>query len=118
MTGSIIMLKPARLAKDGMCSHQPRCPDALAPDRIAAWPVARRPEQGWSLLCNGVVLFDDGGQLLPDGRAISLASTCTAADLPRRVAEFAAAQFGTVAAAAEECDALVATGVVPIGVWR
>jgi hypothetical protein len=26
------------------------------------------PEQGWSLLCNGVVLFDDTGELLPDGR--------------------------------------------------
>ena len=29
----------------------------------------RPPEQGWSLLCNGIVLFDDGGLLLPDGRA-------------------------------------------------
>ena len=70
MTGSI-MQKPALRTRNGMCSHQPRCPDALAPDRIAAWPVARRPEQGWSLLCNGVVLFDDVGRLLPDGRAIS-----------------------------------------------
>jgi hypothetical protein len=26
------------------------------------------PEQGWSLLCNGVVLFDDAGTLLPDGK--------------------------------------------------
>jgi hypothetical protein len=33
--------------------------------------VADRPEQGWSLLCNGVILFDDGGELLPDGRAVS-----------------------------------------------
>ena len=31
---------------------------------------------------------------------------------------FVAAQFGTVAAAAEGCDALVATGVMPTGVWR
>jgi hypothetical protein len=29
-----------------------------------------------------------------------------------------AAQFDTVAAVAEECDALVATGVTPTGVWR
>ena len=71
MLGLIMLLKPARVARDRVCSHQPRCPDALAPDRAAAWPVGRRPEQGWSLLCNGVVLFDDGGQLLPDGRAIS-----------------------------------------------
>jgi hypothetical protein len=32
--------------------------------------VAFHPEQGWSLLCNGVVLFDDSGELLPDGRVI------------------------------------------------
>jgi hypothetical protein len=32
--------------------------------------VAAHPEQGWSLLCNGVVLFDDTGDLLPDGRVI------------------------------------------------
>jgi len=41
----------------------------------------------------------------------------SAAGLPRRTAEMVAAQFDTVAAAAEECDALVATGVVPAGVW-
>jgi hypothetical protein len=23
------------------------------------------------MLCNGVIVFDDGGQLLPDGRAVS-----------------------------------------------
>ena len=28
------------------------------------------------------------------------------------------AQFDTIAAAAEGCDALVATGVVPAGGWR
>jgi hypothetical protein len=32
--------------------------------------IAGHPEQGWSLLCNGVVLFDDTGELLPDGRAV------------------------------------------------
>ena len=115
MTGSNIMRKPALQAKDRTCWHQPRCPDALTPDRIAAWPVARRPEQGWSLLCNGVVLFDDGGQLLPDGRAISPAPARTAADLPRRAAELAAARSGAVAAAPWGCDAPVATGVVPAG---
>jgi hypothetical protein len=31
--------------------------------------VADQPRQGWSLLCNGVILFDDGGELLPDRRA-------------------------------------------------
>jgi hypothetical protein len=32
--------------------------------------VACRPEQGWSLLCNGVVLFDDAQVLLPDERVV------------------------------------------------
>jgi hypothetical protein len=26
--------------------------------------VASHPEQGWSLLCNGLVLFDDAGVLV------------------------------------------------------
>jgi len=54
-----------------LCSHQPQCPSAGARDREAAHTIAHRPEQGWSLLCNGVVLFEDTGELLPDGRAIS-----------------------------------------------
>ena len=53
-----------------MCSHQPECPSADASDREAAHTLACYPEQGWSLLCNGVVLFDDTGELLPDGRVI------------------------------------------------
>ena len=38
--------------------------------------------------------------------------------LPPHAAELAAAQFDTGAAAAEGCDALVATGVMPTGMWR
>jgi len=53
-----------------MCDHQPKCPSADAPDREAATLVAFHPEQGWGLLCNGVVIFDDTGDLLPDGRVI------------------------------------------------
>ena len=45
------------------------------------------------------------------------ATPSSAADLPRRAAELVAAQFDTVPAAAEGCDALVATGVMPAGVW-
>jgi len=52
------------------CPHIPRCPAATAPDHDAARTVAAHPEQGWSLLCNGVVLFDDSGELLPGGRAL------------------------------------------------
>lgn len=54
-----------------MCAHNPPCPTAMAPDREAARPVAHRPEQGWSLLCNGVLAFEDTGELLPDGRIVA-----------------------------------------------
>ena len=52
-----------------MCSHEPHCPSAGDVARAAARVIAGHPEQGWSLLCNGIVLFDDGGLLLPGGRA-------------------------------------------------
>ncbi|MDW6057865.1 DUF5999 family protein [Streptomyces sp. FXJ1.4098] len=54
-----------------MCPHQPPCPPADATDREAAHLVACRPEQGWSLLCNGVLCFEDTGELLPDGQIIA-----------------------------------------------
>jgi hypothetical protein len=54
-----------------MCQHRPPCPSADRSDREAARSVAFHPEQGWSLLCNGVVLFDDLGELLPDGRSLA-----------------------------------------------
>jgi hypothetical protein len=54
-----------------MCAHVTPCPDAASNARDLAAVVSSHPEQGWSLLCNGVVLFDDGGELLPDGRAVS-----------------------------------------------
>ena len=54
-----------------MCHHHsPSCPDATAADHDAAAVVSRHPEQGWSLLCNGVVLFEDTGELLPDGSTV------------------------------------------------
>jgi Family of unknown function (DUF5999) len=52
------------------CQHDPRCPNADATDHAAARVVSRHPEQGWSLLCNGVIVFDDAGELLPDGTSI------------------------------------------------
>jgi Family of unknown function (DUF5999) len=54
-----------------MCSHQPTCPPADHRDREAARTVVFHPEQGWSLLCNGVIVFDDLGEILPGGRVIS-----------------------------------------------
>ncbi len=53
------------------CSHEPACPAAEASDREAAHTVVTHPEQGWSLLCNGVLLFDDTGELLPNGVVIA-----------------------------------------------
>ncbi|MCC5577161.1 MULTISPECIES: DUF5999 family protein [Microtetraspora] len=53
-----------------MCKHRPSCPPASASDHEAAILVAYHPEQGWGLLCNGVVVFDDSGELLPDGRSV------------------------------------------------
>ena len=53
-----------------MCVHATPCPDATSDARDLAAVVSSHPEQGWSLLCNGVVLFDDG-ELLPDGRAVA-----------------------------------------------
>ena len=47
-----------------MCSHRPACPSADRPDRDAARTVASHPEQGWSLLCNGMIVFDDMGASL------------------------------------------------------
>lgn len=52
------------------CLHHPECPTADAIDREAARVVAAHPEQGWSLLCNGVIRFEDTGAILPDGSSI------------------------------------------------
>lgn len=54
-----------------MCTHEPVCPEAAAVDRDAARVVATHPEQGWSLLCNGVIVFEDTGELLPDGSCVA-----------------------------------------------
>lgn len=54
-----------------MCPHKPPCPTADSPDREAALPLASHPEQGWSLLCNGVLAFEDTGELLPDGQIVA-----------------------------------------------
>ena len=53
-----------------MCSHLPPCPDSASENRDLAVVLVSHPEQGWRLLCNGVVLFDDDGELLPDGRSV------------------------------------------------
>ncbi|MEW2047820.1 DUF5999 family protein [Streptomyces sp. NPDC051445] len=62
-----------------MCQHQPPCPTATSADRESARLMAHHPEQGWSLLCNGVLLFEDTGELLPDGQVIAPHRVVTAA---------------------------------------
>lgn len=54
-----------------LCTHTPKCPTADSPARDTAQVVASHPEQGWSLLCNAVLLFEDTGELLPDGRIVA-----------------------------------------------
>lgn len=54
-----------------MCFHQPPCPDGTDRAGLHAQIVAGHPEQGWYLLCNGVILFDDGGAILADQRVLA-----------------------------------------------
>ena len=54
-----------------MCRHSPPCPSPDAPDREAAKVIARGDAQGWCLLCNGTIIFDDTGELLPSGEIIA-----------------------------------------------
>ncbi|MFI7536786.1 glycosyltransferase [Streptosporangium sp. NPDC049376] len=49
----------------------------------------------------------------PSARALTTAAPPSAGDLPRRAAEVIAGQFEALVPAAEGCDALVATGMMP-----
>lgn len=66
------------------CAHQPACPSSEGTDRDAAAVVAAHPEQGWSLLCNGIVLFDDLGELLPNGRCVGARDSQPTGAVPMR----------------------------------
>lgn len=57
-----------------MCTHSPACSAADAGEACLAQAVYRHDEQGWCLLCNGVILFDDGGAILPNGSTIAARS--------------------------------------------
>ncbi|MFE9681278.1 DUF5999 family protein [Streptomyces sp. NPDC002701] len=54
-----------------MCSRQPSCPSADRSGRGGAHIVSAHPEQGWYLLCDGAIVFDDTGALLPDGQVVA-----------------------------------------------
>jgi hypothetical protein len=58
-----------------MCTHRPPCPSATAPDRERAQIVIVHAEQGWSLLCNGIVAFDGSALMLPDGTIVRRRTT-------------------------------------------
>jgi hypothetical protein len=53
------------------CAHHPPCPPASAPDHNAAKVVFHDHRVGFSLLCNGVEVFDDTGEILPDGTTVA-----------------------------------------------
>ncbi|MFF3325020.1 glycosyltransferase [Streptomyces sp. NPDC002889] len=76
--------------------------------------VCAPPDEEFTRLLAGV-----GVPLVPFGRSVralvTAATPPSAADVPRLAAELVAARFDTVAAAAEGCDALVATGLMPAG---
>lgn len=90
-----------------MCDHQPQCPPIEARDREAARTVHRHPEQGWSRLCNGLVLFDDGGELLPSGRVVP-PTVSPVAPYPRRSHDAGAVVTGAVVTGAVVTGAVVA----------
>jgi Family of unknown function (DUF5999) len=64
LTGAVTA--PASAATAAVCGHPIPCPDADAPDRHRARVLVAHPQQGWSLLCNGVIEFEDLGALAPE----------------------------------------------------
>jgi hypothetical protein len=60
-----------------MCTHDPACPPPDAIDWWAARNIKEHPGQGWTLLCNGALVFDDHCALLPDGHVAAIS------DVPR-----------------------------------
>ncbi|MFM9538669.1 DUF5999 family protein [Streptomyces turgidiscabies] len=53
------------------CQHEPSCLSAESSNRENSSFLSHRPEQGWSPLCNGVVLFESAGDLLSDGQVVA-----------------------------------------------
>ncbi|OIJ94349.1 hypothetical protein BIV25_22335 [Streptomyces sp. MUSC 14] len=51
-----------------MCSCRSSCPASATAPRH---PVAAHPEQGWTLLCDGSIVFDDSGELHADGSVVA-----------------------------------------------
>ncbi|MEU6632847.1 DUF5999 family protein [Streptomyces parvus] len=66
-----------------MCLHTPPCPSADSPDGAGAKVVGRDSGVGAAWLCNGVLLFEDTGALLPDGRIVAPHSALAAPNATR-----------------------------------
>src|SRR3954451_21754926 len=80
MPTQLMTARPDRvisLQERRMCQHLPTCPTSTAPDREAAKVVSSHPEQGWRLQCNGVILFEDTGYILPVCSSIGPHGGCT-----------------------------------------
>ncbi|MDZ4265326.1 MAG: glycosyltransferase [Mycobacterium sp.] len=89
---------------------------------LVAFAVAVRELGGEALMCappDFTDLVDRAGVPMvtagPSVRALVHGAKAGPADAPRVAAELVAGQFDTVAVAARECDALVATGLMPAG---
>lgn len=64
-SGWLPVAVPASGSRPAICRPAPLCPPPDAPGRPAPRVIAIRPEQGWSLLRNGVMGFGDTGALFP-----------------------------------------------------
>jgi len=72
------------------CWHRPSCPSSGQTDALAAVIVAAHPEQGWYLLCNGLITFDDIGVIAGDSVVIPrrpIPGTLTEREPPYRTPE-------------------------------
>ncbi|MFF3359110.1 DUF5999 family protein [Streptomyces sp. NPDC002917] len=57
-------------AEGALCEHSTPCPPANAADHLAASVLVGHAGADWSVLCNGVILFEDTGYLLPTGGVV------------------------------------------------
>ncbi|WUP70906.1 DUF5999 family protein [Streptomyces sp. NBC_00258] len=69
----------SRSTSAGTCTHTPCCPSADSGEACLARVRTAHPEQGWCLLCNGVIAFDDGGAVFPDSHTIEPPASAAAA---------------------------------------
>jgi hypothetical protein len=60
------------MLRSAPCPHTPTCPPARASDAAAARIVADHlQDSGYALLCNGAVLLEGDGLLVPPPQAVA-----------------------------------------------